>query len=327
MKMKRLPAAAALGSLAVAAGMLVAAPAAHADLTTRCVGEGGAVTVPGDLVVPAGEVCWLDGTTVNGDMQVRRNADLVVFDGTLKGKVHVAKNAYLDTTDTMIAGTVSTANAFGAYLDGSNLKSAVNARNSGTDYSGFVYAVGSKVHGRIHAKVPGEVVVDSSHVWGKVVGNGTGYTDVYNSVLERALTVTGNAEGGVFCASEAYGDVSYSGNSFALQIGADGPVASCSGASYFGGNVDISDNTANINVSNTIIRGNLSGTGNDPAPTGENNRVRGTVSGQFAGLQPPADSAARRAAATHRDASLAGKATERRSEARAAADQAGDANL
>jgi hypothetical protein len=323
MKLRRALAATTL--LASGGAIALAAPA-NADLVTRCVGEGGAVTVPGDLVVPAGKTCWLDGTTVEGNVRVQAGADLIVTGGTLKGTVVVNENAYVDATDTTITGTIRTANAFGAYLDNSEVGGAVNASTDAeSPYDGFVYVVGSEIAGKVEARVPGEVLLDGARVGGAVVTDGTRYTDIYDSTLDKALTVTNNPDGAVFCESEVYGSASYSGNSYVLQLGANGPITSCEGASYWDKNLDVSNNTATIVVSNNVIRGNLSGEGNDPAPTGENNRVRGTVSGQFVDL--PAPAALRASAAQDRAAELAAKAAERRSDAQAEADAAGDAKL
>ncbi|MGW0230471.1 hypothetical protein ACWDWO_19330 [Actinopolymorpha singaporensis] len=321
----KLRSAIAATSLVAAGGIAFAMPA-NADLVTRCVGEGGAVTVPGDLVVPAGKACWLNGTTVEGNVRVAAGADLIVDGATFKGSVTVAENAYVDTTDTTIAQNVSTNNAFGSYFYGSNLGGAVNAKaDEGSEYDGFVYTVDSKVTGRVNASVPGEVVVDGSQVGGALTGQGTRYLDVYNSTIDGKLTVADNEEGSVFCESEVYGDAGYTGNSGTLQLGADGPLAPCSGTSYWGGNVDVSNNAGTIVVSNNIVRGNLSGTGNDPAPTGENNRVRGSVSGQFENLQAPA--AMRMAAPQDRKDDLAGTVKERRADAQAEAKAAGKARL
>lgn len=304
-------------------GVAVAAPAS-ADLVTTCIGEGGAVTVPNDLVVPKGESCWLDGTTVQGDIEVRQDADLIVVDGTFEGSVDVASNAYLDTTKTSISGTVTATDAYGSYLDASSVDGAVQVSGD-SQQDGFTYVVGSKLGDGLAAGL-GEVLLDGSTVTGDVSGDGTVYTDLYDSSLDGALTVSGNELGSVVCESEIYGDAAYSGNSEVLQLGADGPLASCAGATYWGGNLDVSDNTATTVVSDNIIRGDLSGTGNDPAPVGENNRVRGTVSGQFEDLQPPA-TAMRRHSAQDREGALKSQAQDRRSQAKAEAHDAGSASL
>lgn len=328
----RLPMAVAMSSVLAGAGLVAFTPQAEAALVTQCVGEGGDVTVPGDLVVPAGETCWLDGTTIEGDVKVRKNADMVASGGTVKGRVHAAKNGYIDTTDTDISGNVGSRNSYGTYLSKTQVHGAVNANNSGTDNGGFVYAVHSEVGKRLHAKVPGEVVVDGSQVRGPLTGNGTKYTDVNDSTLEGQLSVTNNAEGATFCDSEVYGSVSYADNDDILQIGADGPVTACAGVSFFGASLDISDNTGTIRVSDTIIAGNLAGAGNDSDPEGKNNRVRGEQSGQFSDMQKPSASKQQRSSrsATHpnRDTTAGNKtAKDRRAHAKAKAEAAGKAQL
>jgi hypothetical protein len=100
MKKLSIPLAFAASALIAAGEMMTLAPTAQASLVTRCVGEGGNVTVPGDLVVPAGQSCWLEGTTVQGNVKVRKNADLVADGATFQGRVHAGKNGYVDVTDT-----------------------------------------------------------------------------------------------------------------------------------------------------------------------------------------------------------------------------------
>jgi hypothetical protein len=79
-------------------------------------------------------------------------------------------------------------------------------------------------------------------------------------------------------------------------------------------------------VSNNIVAGNLSGEGNDPAPTGENNRVRGTIGGQFVDLQAPA-ALQRMAAPQDRSDQVADEAAQRRAAAKSEASASGDAKL
>jgi hypothetical protein len=62
----------------VTPGSLVAfSGSAQAALYTTRVGDGGAVTVSNDLVVPAGKSCALTGTKVKGTVTVEAGADLV----------------------------------------------------------------------------------------------------------------------------------------------------------------------------------------------------------------------------------------------------------
>src|SRR5699024_2957903 len=71
-----------------------------------------------------------------------------------------------------------------------------------------------------------------------------------------------------------------------LQISAEEPLGGC-GTSYVGGNLHLSGNTADSFVSDTIVRGRLNCMDNDPAPVGENIRVRGGQFSQCEDMQAP----------------------------------------
>jgi len=279
----------------VVAGVALAATAlpASADLVTRCIGTGGAVTVPGDLVVPAGESCTLTGTTVEGKVRVNAGADLVVIDATFNGAVVVAPDAYFDATTSAVSGTV-TSRGFGIYLDRSTVGEHVRGR-AAADASSFTYLYNSSVAGQVDAR-SGELLVDSSQVMGPVRGLGTVFVDIKNSTLSNTLVAKNNAEGATVCASEVDRNAQFTGNA-GVQIGEGDLLSSCTeGVNYFGANVEISNNSVGVSMSNNIVRGDLSGTGNDPAPVGENNRVRGTSTGQFADLEAAPQAMARRMA-------------------------------
>ncbi|MFI6694269.1 hypothetical protein ACIBLA_21425 [Streptomyces sp. NPDC050433] len=98
------------------------------------------------------------------------------------------------------------------------------------------------------------------------------------------------------------------------------------GASYFGGNPAVTDNTANAVLDNAIVRGSLTATGNNPVlVVGELARVRGAVTGETAG--PSSAGSAKKAAPQDRGAALAEKAAERAAAARADAHEAGRSSL
>jgi hypothetical protein len=80
--MKRLV---AVVPLALAAALLVSPPA-HAD-DRRCTGTLAAVSIDGDVIVPAGRSCTLVGTRVDGNVEVRRNATLVARGVRVGGNV------------------------------------------------------------------------------------------------------------------------------------------------------------------------------------------------------------------------------------------------
>ena len=79
-------------SAVLAAGLVsIGAPAAHAD-DTVCRTTIGAVSIDGDIVVPSGASCTLNGTTVEGNVKVYSGASLkaqgVVVDGNVEGENH-----------------------------------------------------------------------------------------------------------------------------------------------------------------------------------------------------------------------------------------------
>src|SRR5699024_3903036 len=90
--------------------------------------------------------------------------------------------------------------------------------------------------------------------------------------------------GAQVCASEIDGDAIYRDNGGAVRLG--GGDAQCEEVNYFGSDVVISANTGGVEVTGNIIRGDLTGESNEPAPTGGDNRVRGDLGGQFTDLQP-----------------------------------------
>ncbi|MCX5401725.1 hypothetical protein [Streptomyces sp. NBC_00102] len=317
MKIRTLIATASL----VASGSLVAfTGSAQAALYTTCVGDGGAVTVTNDLVVPAGKSCTLTGTKVRGTVTVEAGADLVATGATFNSTVTVGENAYLDLTGTTVKGALTTTSAFGTHLEKSSLK-AVDATG------GFVYAVDSTLGGNVTTEA-GELYVSGSTLSASLTGVGNQYSDVYDTTVKGALTVNTNTLGGVFCASEVYGAATYTGNSDSLQLGGDGLLGSCAGASYFGGDLAVTDNTAQAVLDNAIVRGGLSATGNNPVlVVGELARVRGAVTGETAAPAASFSRSAEKAAPEDRATGLAEKAAARAAAARADAHEAGKSSL
>lgn len=320
--MKKSPTLLFAGVLASAA--LVAAPAAtaHADLTTRCVGEAGAVTVPGDLVVPAGESCSLDGTTVEGRVTVRKGANLVVTDGTFKDRVVVQADGYLDLTNTTVEGRVRSNGGYGTYASGSTVGGYTES--GAGELVPFLYAEGVTVDGSVVAN-GGEVYLADSEAR-TVRASDVVYADVINSTLTGKLEVSNAEFGSNVCASEVDGDATFEGNA-GVQLGSGSLFGDCDGGSnYFGGDVTINNSTQGVQVNANIVRGNLAGEGNDPAPTGADNRVRGELQGQFADLKPAVSSFARKAPVDH-TAKVEAKMADRKAAAVKAADAAGKAAL
>jgi len=313
-----------LGALVATAAAIAPAIPANAALTTSCVGEAGAVTVPGDLVVPAGKSCVLDGTTVEGKVTVRSGADLVVTNGTFKTTVVVQANGYLDLTDTTVVGKITSQGGYGTYTSGSSF-AAYNETGAG-DLTPFLYAEGATIGGNVTAKA-GEVYVSGSTAK-NITTTDSSYTDVLNSTLTGNLSVTNAAFGSQVCASEFDGNGIFEGNA-GVQLGSGALFGECVGGSnYFGKNVTINNSSVGVEVNGNIIRGNLAGEGNDPAPIGTDNRVRGEQTGQFADLSAAAArSLARRSAPADHGAEIKAKIADRKAEATNEAAAAGRAAI
>ncbi len=267
----------AIGGL-VLAGFGVIGPA-QAALTTHCVGEAAGVTVPGDLLVPAGEACTLEDSTVTGDVRLGAGADLVGHGLTVNGNVVVQGDGYLDLVESAVDGNVVNRGAFGIYLDYTDVNAYT--ANANVNHDGFLWTYGSTFSGRI-AATGGSFLMDGSIVERLVQTTDTQYTDIVDSVVDGTLTVTGADYGAMVCGSEVGGHATFASNGEGVQLGAAGALDDCDlGPSVWGGNVTVAGTTGLAQVSENIIRGNLDGTGNESVAASDN-RVRGAVEGQFA---------------------------------------------
>lgn len=329
----KMAAAVTAGCLVTTVGVTVSATPASAALTTRCDGEAGPVTVPGDLVVPAGRSCTLNGTVILGAVRVAPGADLLLDQARIEGPVAVRPDGYLDAFESSLQGVVRAREAYGVVLDASSVGAGFSGRGAGDPHTGgFFFSQDSELGGDLDMR-DGEVYLAGSAVHGSVTSINNAFADVLDSTLTGDITVTDTSEGGAFCASEVDGDALYQRNAGPLQLGGEGPLADCDGVSYWGGDVTVSDNTGGVLVSGNIVRGDLTGAGNDPAPTGEDNRVRGQLGGQFVDLQPtPEDTSALEArqltvAPQGNAAELTAKRDQRRADATARAARAGAAAL
>ena len=246
-----------------------AAPS-HAGLTTFCDGVASDVTVPGDLVVRAGDSCVLTNVTINGNATVRADANLLLDGSTVNGNLRVNDNAFVDAIGSEVTGNARLVTAYGAYTEDSTIGGNVNATDAG-----FFYSVGSN-HAKNVSSTNGETFLESSWVTRNLTSEGDALTDVYDTVVERDVNVSGATQGSVFCLSEVDGNASFSGNADVLQIGASAPLTGC-GFNVFGGDLSVTDNTGEAFVSDNVVRGSLTCSGNDPLPVVEGNRVRGDV--------------------------------------------------
>lgn len=308
----------------VAASMMFTAQSASAGLVTHCVGSGGAVTVPNDLLVPAGESCSLDGTTITGNVQVSAGSNLVIKGGTVNGEVRVAGDGYLDTTDTRIDGQVVLApGGFGVFLKNSDTGRVVVEPRGSAQADGFLFVEGgSAIDGDVTAG-SGEISVVDSEVTGSVNSSGAYFTDLHGTFVDGALSVLNNATGSVVCGSTVQGKATFAGSQGGIQLGPNGGLDTCASGGYFARDVSISNTSGGrTTVDDTIINGRLQLSANNPtAEVADNNRIRGGISGDHTG------SAASLAAAVDTRGTAEQRAQERVSEARAEVSARGTARL
>lgn len=312
-----------------AAFSTIGAAPANADLVTRCVGTAGAVTVPGDLVVPADATCDLTGTSVTGDVRVRQGANLIGEGVSIDGRVVGAADAYVDLQDSSVAGELRLNSAYGAVVENSAVDGRV-VSNAGEDAPvGFLFAMGTELGENLVARA-GEVYLEDAVVAGNVNSQGTEYTDIYDAFIDGRLVVGDNAEGSMLCGVVVQGNSRITANAGPVQVGSDGPGADCDSTSYWGGNVRVDGNTGGVMIDDNIISGSLNLADNTPtAQVGENNRVRGDINGPHDPI--PADEAQLRAFSAEADADRAdtiqNRIDERRDAAQEQAAAAGSANL
>jgi len=314
-------------SATVIVAVLTLAPAAKADLVTHCVGTGGAVTVPNDLLVPAGESCALTGTTIIGNVSVAAGANLVITGGQVSGRIQVAADGYLDATDTTVGGTVELASGgYGVFLsDAASGTVTVRAKGS-APIDSFLFVAHSTIGGDVTADA-GEVRLDrTTQVEGNVSSTATSYTDIHDSFVDGTLSVLGSATGSVVCGSAVRGKATFAGNLGGVQLGPNGSLAGCASGGYWGRDVSVTNTTGGVTVDDNIIDGRLTTSANTPvAQVAANNRIRGGIAGEQAAVVRKLATAGR----TPEDRGPAGerRAAIRRSSAVQEADLAGVAQL
>jgi cytoskeletal protein CcmA (bactofilin family) len=318
-------AAAVTASVTIA--VTAAAPGAHADLVTYCVGTGGPVTVPNDLVVPADESCSLQGTTVTGNVQVSVRANLVIAGGTINGDVRVAGDGYLDASNATIGGEIElAAGGFGVFLRDVSSGSVTLRPRGSAIVEGFLFAEHATVEGNVVVNV-GEVRLDrTTQVTGNLSTSGAYYTDVHDSFVDGTLSVLNNATGSVVCGSAVRGRATFAGNLGGVQLGPNGSLDGCASGGYWGRDVNVNNTTGGVTVDDNIVDGQLLLASNNPAAVvAANNRVRGGVVGEQG--TAGARAGGRAATGPTRTATGDDRAQVRRGQAVGEAAQAGPAQL
>lgn len=323
-------------SAVAACALLVGVLPATAQTTTRCTDTISNTTIRANITVPAGQACELASVTVNGNITVGRDADLLISEdfaaedpapSMVNGNIVVNANGFVDVLDTAVNGSVRLRQAFGLLLDASQTAGTVTSNGSEfvwVDYSD-VRSTFQVTGGPASSTSYYEMYLEGARMSGDVTVADTTYADVYDSVLYSDLSMSGIGEDGTaICTSEIDGHVSLVGGSGFLQVGAEGPAGEC-GFNVMSSDVEILDNNGDTQLANNVIRGNLICEGNDPAPVIGANRLRGEGVGQCDPAQEVADAApmaqarinsdSEAPAAADRRAELEAKVAERRASA------------
>lgn len=326
----------ALTTIAVglAAACMTAAglPASPADaaLHTRCVGAGGDVTVPGDLVVPRSQACELDGTTITGDVRVARGANLVAHDVTIDGTLTVAKDGYADIDGVDIDGQVTLQQAFGMMANASTMDAGLITRAPDDVSQGFAEIAGSTINGSLHSSA-GELIIKQTDIGADVSTDGAYFTEAHDSFVDGKVTVRENEQPSLFCGGAIRGDARFIGNGNDVRLGVSAAPGACQNATYWGGDVRIADTDGDALADNNIVDGNLVLRGNEPAAKlGERNVVRGEIVGDYENADMTSPSTHERAAASRQSEhskQLGQKAQKRKADALKQVHAAGQADL
>jgi hypothetical protein len=299
---------------------LVAAPSQAQDVSL-CSGTAENFTIAGDLAVPAGASCNLINVTVTGDVVVRADANLALDASTVGGDLTIRSNGFVAATESTVQGTTALRQAFGLATDHAEL-GGLDARNSE-----FVFSEATR-HGEVFSR-NGQTVILAGWVEGDLRTNGDLLTDVDDTVVTGGFTVNQAETGTVICRSEIDGETVLRNSGGLIQLGDEAPVLGCE-FNVFADRVVLRDNAAQIRISDNVIRGDLVCTGNDPVPTGADNRLRGRGIGDCADLAPVGLGLARALTPTtidSRTAPMRAQIEVRSASAAAAAAAAGPANL
>jgi hypothetical protein len=119
--------------VALVAGLGPFAVAAYAHPTVRCTGTLASAHIPGNVVVPSGATCVLDGVYIGGNVTAQPSTHLTIGDGSIiKGNVtsvdgggEVAQPA-VTICDSKIEGNVKITDAYNAVIVGGRQSCAGN---------------------------------------------------------------------------------------------------------------------------------------------------------------------------------------------------------
>lgn len=104
-------------SLTLITSLGLAAPAAARPAPTTCTGELADLTIPGDLIVPAGENCTLINVTVHGDARVHEGSTLGAHDSRIEGNLTGTDFEHVSVADASVGGRIRLTGGSSAWLE------------------------------------------------------------------------------------------------------------------------------------------------------------------------------------------------------------------
>ncbi|MFF2371889.1 hypothetical protein [Agromyces sp. NPDC058110] len=252
----------------VAGGSLVAVPAWAADLS--CAGDIGDQVVAGDLIVSDGVDCVAGGATVQGD-------------------IIVEPGGWLDATSVVVEGDVIATDAYGVLLDGTSVAGDISVYSADSEV-GFVYLNDLEVAGSVAAGGVDIEVVDTT-IGGSLTTQEGNYVDVVRTSVVGDVSIDGSPWGVSIAGAIVQGSVTVSGSARDVLIGADADGAADAFGNTIGGDLVLSDNSANLRVAATTVHGTIELSGNTPPAAFGSGVAAGDVVGDFTGTAPGAPAA------------------------------------
>jgi len=267
MRWTRVPAAAFLTAAMTATLVAVGAPAAHAA-ETSCSTDIADEAIVGDLVVPAGANCTIGGATVDGN-------------------VIVNAGGWLDATDATINGDVTGTDAYGILIDGTTVGGKVVSYSAGSEV-GFLYLIDLHVGGNVETGGI-DVEISDSVIDGSLSTLAATYVDLLRTSVAGDVSIADSDFGASVAGAVVTGSLSVTGSSRDVLLGATTDGAADQWGNTVGGNLILTENTANLQVSGTTVLGAIQLTANTPAANfGPGNVVSGGVTGEHTGPAPGA---------------------------------------
>lgn len=250
-----------VGTFALTAVGIPMAHAAGADCTTDL----GDQTVTGDLVVPAGADCTLGGATV-------------------EGSVIVEAGGWLDATSATITGDVLATDPYGVLIDGTTVGGDISVYATDTRV-GFLYLNDLEVAGSV-ATGGVDVEITDSQITGGVLAQAPSYVDLVRTGVDGDVSIADADFGALVAGAVVGGNLSVTGSSRDVLIGANADGSAAAWGNTVGGNLVLSGNTANLRVAQSTVYGAITLDGNDPAAAFGPGITAGSVDGDFTGEQP-----------------------------------------